>query len=170
MGISPIIPYGSHINFIPCQLRKSHCFELINVIDFQGDNLVIILINGSCNEFAVVVSFEAMDDAGVIQLDMRGQVWLKILNRNVCEAIRNNMTTEVILKQQNMPALCLQFTVPVMKKLLVKHRSHPCLSIVPIIKSKLFASFPLLNVWGRAAFPITKAGSFSLPSAFAVNA
>ena len=100
-----------------------------------------------------------MNNASVVRLDMRGQVWLEILNRNVGEAIGNDMTAEVILKQQNMPVLRSQSTVPVMKKLLVKHGSHPCLSVVPIIKSELFASF-LIECAGTGCPPYNECRKF----------
>jgi hypothetical protein len=91
---------------IPRQIRKAHCFELIDIVNFRGVDRVIVPINGSRNEFATVVSFEATNDAGVVWLDMGGEVWPEILDRNVGEAIRNDVTTEVILQHQNMPTLC----------------------------------------------------------------
>ena len=50
---------------------------MIDIVNFRGVDPVI---DGSRNEFAAVVSFEATNDAGIVWLDMGDQVINVLMN------------------------------------------------------------------------------------------
>ena len=51
------------------------------------------------------MSLEATNDALISLLNMRCEVWFEINDFNVLEAIRRNMTREIVLNQKNLLAI-----------------------------------------------------------------
>jgi hypothetical protein len=84
----------------------------------QG-NSFIIAINGSLNKSGTVVSFEAADDPLIFGLDMRGEVWLKILNANVLKVFGNNMARKVVLKKENFLSPHSKVSIPFLNPVLI---------------------------------------------------
>ena len=91
------IPDHSHIHFMPSHICKLHCLKLVNVIDFRGSDICLVMVNGSLNVFCMVMSFEASDDALIHWLDMSSEIQLKILDMNVPKTVWDNVIREIIL-------------------------------------------------------------------------
>ena len=71
------------------------------------------------------MSFEAMNDAGVVWLHMRGEIGFAVFNTNVGEYVWLDMSRAVILEQQGVSFLLPQLLVPHKKPFLLEFRCHP---------------------------------------------
>ena len=104
---------------MPCHISKTHGLKLIDVINEGRQNIVVIAVNCTTDKLSMVMRLEAADDAGIVRLDMGGEIGNKVLNTNICEIVRWRVGTEVVLEQKNMTALLLQLLIPVANPLLI---------------------------------------------------
>jgi hypothetical protein len=86
-----------------------HGLKLVNFIDEGWRYIVVISINGSADELAAIVCLEAVNDTGIIGLDVGGEVGCKILD----------VATEVVLEQKDMSILSSQLLIPLVQPLLI---------------------------------------------------
>ena len=130
---------------MPRSISKAHGLQLVNLVDEGRGNVIVITINGSTDKFSMEVCFKAMDDPSIIGLDMGCKIWFEVLNTYICQIIRIDMCTEVILEQEDVLTLTLQLFIPVTKPLLVNFSCHPCFCAVMVIKPKLSTGLLLLS-------------------------
>jgi len=93
------------------------------------------------------VGFEATNYALVFGLDMRGEVGLKVLDPDILKVVGNDMAREIILKEKNLPSLCLKFSVLLLNPILIEVSGHPCFCVVSIIKPKLSTCLLVESPW-----------------------
>ena len=93
------------------------------------------------------MSFEASDYALVVGLNMCSEIGLEILDTDILKAIRNDMTREVVLKEEDFTSLFSKFSIPLQQPVLIEVSGHPCLCIVLVIKSKLGTCLLVKSSW-----------------------
>lgn len=110
----------------------------------------------------MVMGFEASDDALVLWLDMRGEVWLEVFNSDVLKVGRNNMARKVILKEEYFLILFSKFAIPLLNPVLIELSSHPSLRVISVVKPQLRTSLLVESSWPRC-FPNDKSREFLRP-------
>jgi hypothetical protein len=121
--------------------------QLIDVVNFRWSDAFVIAINSSLDKSGTVMSFEALDYALVVGLNMCSEIWHKVLNSNILKAVGNNVARKVVLKKKDFASLCLQFLIPLLNPILIEKGHHPCLWIAFVIKPKLSISLLVECLW-----------------------
>jgi hypothetical protein len=84
---------------------KSHFIKLIKLINLRRGDISFIAVNGTTNVFRTVTSLETLNSALVLGLDMCSEGWCKVSDFDVLKVIGNDVTREIILKEEDFPLL-----------------------------------------------------------------
>jgi hypothetical protein len=90
------IPNGCGVNVLPHGVGKSHCIELIKLVNLRRGDIGFIVVNSTMNVFRTVTNLETLNNALVHGLDMCSEVWCKVLDFNVLNIVGNDVTREII--------------------------------------------------------------------------
>jgi hypothetical protein len=66
-------------------------------------NAFVITIQCTLRGKSPKVGLEAANDPGIHGLNMRGEVWGEIFYTHICERFGGFVTTEIVLKEKNVP-------------------------------------------------------------------
>ena len=73
----------------------------------------------------------------IIWLNMGCEIGLEVLDVDVLKAIGNNMSQEIVLKEDDLASIGLKLLVPLLDPVLIELHGHPHLCIVLIVEPEL---------------------------------
>jgi hypothetical protein len=143
----PAVLNGCCVDISPSKFCKSHCLQLVYLVDVCRGYAFIIAIDGSLDEPRMVVGFEAVNYALVFGLYVCSEIWLEALHSDILKVVRNNVARKIILQKKNLVSLFLKFAILLLDPLLIEVSGHPRFCIVLIIKPKLSTCLLVEHSW-----------------------
>ena len=93
------------VDILPSKFCKSHCLQLVYLVDVCRGYAFIIAIDGLLDRLHVVVGFEAANYALVFGLYVCSEIWLEVLHSDILKVVRNNVARKIILQKKNLASL-----------------------------------------------------------------
>ena len=146
----PTIPDGRCINIVPCSRREPHCIQLINTVDVLWVNSRIVDTDRSLDELGTIMGFKASYYPLIIWLNMGCEIGPEVLDADVLKAIGNDMSREIVLKEDDLASIGLKLLVPLLDPVLIELRGHPRLRIVSIVEPELGTCLLVECSWTRS--------------------